>query len=172
MRKLKIFYLSLILMSLISCATQPKTLFTAGDLCGLIVDEENHPVAEYVVTIANHSHMETYITNENGVFYASNLETGLFWMDGQKEGFTKLKNVEIPFYEIQKIYCWQIKSEKAVLNDVEKLVKSKQYKKALDSLEDVECSNNPENRKANRDLLNSLHEMIKKEKKESKKNEE
>lgn len=121
MRKIKNFTLLIPALFFISCASNPKTLFKKGILCGLIVDENNKPVCEYGVSVSTCNTQNLYYTNEKGIFYVPEIETGKVWIEGEKNGYEKI-NEEIVFTATQKIYCWQVSSMENALKKVEKLL--------------------------------------------------
>ena len=90
MRKITyLAYMILISFSMLfwSCASKPK--FTGkGDLCGLIVDEKNKPVSDFVVYCTacepNLQIVKPVITNESGLFVFFDVPAGSYHLSGSK----------------------------------------------------------------------------------------
>lgn len=166
MRKLKCLLVTCSFLFFVSCASNPKTTFAKGDFCGLVVDENNKPVKEFVLEVNNQFGGGTYVTSENGVFRVPQIETGAIWIKGKKKKYTVLED-EIEFLANQNIFCWQVKSLPGVLDEVKVCVKTEQYNKALNNLESVYFGDDKEIEKE----INFLKKKIKGKIKEVKKNE-
>lgn len=166
MRELKQFMLTLLCVSFVSCASNPKTVFQTGDFCGLIVDENNRPIKEFILEVNNQFKGGTYVTNNNGIFVVPSMETGKIFIKGKKKGYTIL-NEEVNFLADQNLFCWQIKSMSGVLDDILVYVRTEQYRKALEHLQTVAACDD-ENVKSE---INKLEKKLRKKIKEERKNE-
>jgi len=122
---------------LCSCSTIPK--FSGnGDLCGLIVDEQNKPVKDFAVYCKNKGFVNMAVfTNESGIFVFHNIPSGMYEVSGYKEGFEKLSSTEYFFSDRGKIFCCQVNGVDSILDQVEKLYLLKDYEGGIKLLDSV-----------------------------------
>jgi len=134
---LKTFCGLIFLSVFLSCASKPS-FSGKGDLCGMIIDEENRPVKEYVMHCAkNGMTVASVVTGENGMFVFENLECGNYMLSGEKKDFTSLSRQQFLFNERSKIFCAQIKSADAALDSVNQLIAAENYDRALAVLNEI-----------------------------------
>lgn len=125
------------LVFLISCASKPKFSGTA-DLCGLVVDENNRPVSDFLIFCngsAGENH--TALTNESGIFVVKNVPCGNYQITGQKTNYKNLEKTDFAFYDRTKILCCQVFSFDAAMESVLNLMmrgETKQAEKILDAV--------------------------------------
>ena len=117
----------------ISCRTIPKFKGQA-DLCGLIVDENNAPVKDFVIYCRNDLLTNTAITDENGMFVIHDVESGDYKISGQKKNYARMENTSFLFNDRSKIICCQVESIDGVLNSLEQLMIRGEKKKAEELL--------------------------------------
>ena len=117
------------LMLFSSCRTLPK-FKGEGDLCGLIVDENNAPVKEFVVYCKNDFETNTALTDESGMFVIHGVSSDVYKISGQKKNYVKLENEEFLFTDRSKIFCCQVESIDGAFKTVEELLLRGEKKKA------------------------------------------
>lgn len=119
----------------VSCVSNEK-LNERCDLCGIVVDEKNMPIDEYVIYGKNGTYETSAITNSNGLFVLQNMPKGNCEIYGEKKGYCDLSEKYF-FYDMSKILCCQINSLSGAIDDVEKLIKQNEYKKANEIIDEV-----------------------------------
>lgn len=119
----------------VSCVSNEK-LNDRCDLCGIVVDEKNMPIDEYVIYGKNGTYETSAITNSNGLFVLKNMPKGNCEIYGEKKGYCDLSEKYF-FYDMSKILCCQINSLPGAIDDVEKLIKQNEYKKANEIIDEV-----------------------------------
>lgn len=119
----------------VSCVSNEK-LNERCDLCGIVVDEKNMPIDEYVIYGKNGTYETSAITNSNGLFVLQNMPKGNCEIYGEKKGYCDLSEKYF-FYDMSKILCCQINSLHGAIDDVEKLIKQNEYKKANEIIDEV-----------------------------------
>lgn len=114
------------------CASSPK-FSGEGDLCGLIIDENNKPVKDFVVRCCNKNLQseKPVITNESGLFVFNDVPSGNYLLWGEKLNYLRIPKTTYKFNDRSKIICLQTKSFKASLLQAEDLI-------ALDQTEEAE----------------------------------
>lgn len=139
MRKIgiEVFGCLVLMTGVISCAS--KKGFSGGsELCGVVLDEKNRGVADYVVTCSrNGIGTFTAVTGENGMFVFSNMKCGRYEVTGEKIGYGKIVGDEFNFNSRGKILCCKVNSLEGVLMAVENQIKCKNYVVAKKLLQDV-----------------------------------
>lgn len=150
-----------------SCASKPGFKGT-GDLCGLVVDEKNQPVKDFIIyckpfdkTLAV---IPSVVTNESGLFVFYDLPSGDYYLYGNKTNFLRISDVAYHFYDRTRIICLQSKSYKAALVQAEELIRLGQIKDAEIILEGISCEN-----ESREEQLLRLYQFFVKEKDEDKK---
>lgn len=118
--------------SCISCASK-KGFSGNGDLCGMIVDENNEPVQGFVITCSSTD--ETVVTNNNGIFVITNLRTGKYYISGEKIGYARISNEPFNFISRDIIFCCKVNSLDGAIESVEKQLKCQNYEAALKLLD-------------------------------------
>lgn len=130
MKNKKKFFLGFATLLLFSsCRTLPK-FKGEGDLCGLIVDENNTPVKEFVVYCKNDFETNTALTDESGMFVIHGVSSDVYKISGQKKNYVKLENEEFLFTDRSKIFCCQVESIDGAFKTVEELLLRGEKKKA------------------------------------------
>ncbi len=125
------------------CASKP-VFEGKGDLCGLIVDENNLPVKDFVVYCKSAEEKNIsaraivpVITNESGMFVFFGLPSGDYLISGEKKNYQKLQTVPYAFNDRTKILCLQINSFKAALMSVDELLHLGQKEEAGEILASI-----------------------------------
>ena len=130
----KLILLLLVLFFLVSCKTIPKFKGEA-DLCGLIVDENNAPVKDFIIYCKSDLETSTALTDENGMFSIHGATSGEYKISGIKKNFVKLENTQFLFFDRSKIFCCQVESIDGAFKTVEQLMVRGETKKAEELLD-------------------------------------
>ena len=129
-----------------SCAS--KVRFEGnGDLCGLVLDENNSPVKDFIVYCrpaelklkTSNPVVAPVITNESGLFVFYGLPSGEYILSGEKKNYLRLEHVKYRFDDRTKILCVQTKSFKAAVLSAEELLHLGQAQEAGEVLRGVCC---------------------------------
>lgn len=163
MNRLKILLITFFMVFITGCVSKPKVKGKV-DLCGLIVDENNCPVEEYVVCYKNNLISKSSITNSSGIFIIPDVAAGQLSLKGEKSGFTQLNEKKVEFYDRTKIFCYQVYSIDSVIEEVNKLIEAENYTEALEILKKVSCK-----RKSKEGYVISCYKSFLMEKKDEKK---
>ena len=125
-----------IINALIGCASRPA-FEGKGDLCGLVVDENNKPVKDFVVYCKPVNEkfysqpIRPVLTNASGLFVFYGLSSCEYLLSGSKNAYLKIEPVSYSFDDRTKIICIQTKSFKAAVLNAEELLKLGQKEEAL-----------------------------------------
>ena len=134
MKNQKVFFLGVsISLLLLSCKTLPS-FKGKGDLCGLIVDENNAPVKEFVIYCKNDLETRTALTDENGMFVIQDVSSDIYKISGQKKNYVRLEDKEFLFTDRSKIFCCQVDSIEGAFKSVEELLLRGEKKNAEELL--------------------------------------
>lgn len=120
----------------LSCKTLPKFKGDA-DLCGLIVDENNTPVKDFVIYCKTDFETNTALTDESGMFVIHGVSSDVYTISGMKKNYVKLEDEQFLFTDRSKIFCCQVESIEGAFKTVEEYILRGEKKKAeevLDSL--------------------------------------
>ena len=124
------------------CASKPRFEGKA-DLCGLILDENNAPVKDFIVrcTGAGGKPVVTkpVITNENGLFVFYGVPSGKYVLSGEKNNYLRIKQVPYDFNDRAKIICLQTKTFKGAILSAEELIRLDQTVEAGKLLGNICC---------------------------------
>ena len=120
-----------------ACKTLPKFKGEA-DLCGLIVDENNAPVKDFLIYCKNDFETDTALTDESGMFVIHGASAGDYKISGQRNNFVRLEDTQFLFTDRNKIFCCQVESIDGALKTVEKLILQGEKKKAEELLDKLE----------------------------------
>ena len=136
--------LSAIIWIIIFCSCVSKPGFEgSGDLCGLVVDENNQPVKDFVMYCKSadkkHSAPPPVITNESGLFVFYDLPSGNYCLSGSKTNYLEISDVNYSFYDRTRIICLQTKGYKAAVIRAEELLRLGQIKEAERIFENICC---------------------------------
>ena len=110
------------IIALVSSCKSLPSFKGEGDLCGLIVDENNSPVKDFVIYCKNELDTRTALTDENGMFVVHGVPSGVYKISGQKKNYVKLENAEFLFTDRNKIFCCQVASVEGAFESVEELI--------------------------------------------------
>lgn len=121
----------------IGCVSNPS--FTGkGDICGIVVDENNKPVNEFAVYCINQSkNKKSVLTNESGIFVFHDMNAGVYKISGTKTGYSILPETEYNFANRNKIFCCQIMEINSILDTAEKMILLEEYDEALNLLNSI-----------------------------------
>ena len=134
MKNQKVFLLSVTMsLFLLSCKTLPG-FKGQGDLCGLIVDENNAPVKEFVIYCKSDLETKTALTDESGMFVIHGMTSDAYKISGHKKNYVKLEDEEFLFTDRSKIFCCQVESIEGAFKTVEELLLRGEKKKAEELL--------------------------------------
>jgi len=123
----------------LACASKPD-FDGRGDLCGLIIDENNKPVKDFIVYCSSSgNYIQPVLTNESGLFVFPSLHSGEYKISGEKNNYLRIEKVVYRFNNRTNILCLQTKSFKAALLKAEELLYLGQTKAAMDVLEKISC---------------------------------
>lgn len=123
----------------LACASKPG-FDGRGDLCGLIIDENNKPVKDFIVYCSTSgNYIQPVLTNESGLFVFPSLHSGEYKISGEKNNYLRIEKVVYRFNNRTNILCLQTKSFKAALLKAEELLYLGQTKAAMDVLEKISC---------------------------------
>ena len=138
------------LMIFSACASKPKFEGNA-ELCGLIIDENNSPVKDFVVYCKSDSNpllsISPVITNDGGMFVFFNLPSGRYKISGEKTNYLKILKIPYNFNDRSKILCLQTKTFKAALSNAEELIRLGERKSAAEILDSICCEKKTEEKK-------------------------
>ena len=141
----RIFILTLFcILCITSCVSKPKFSGT-GDLCGIVIDENNKPVKDFVVyckpSVTNIKtttiNIKPVMTNESGLFVFYELPSGAYNISGEKENYLRISETSYHFSDRGKIICFQIKSFAGAIKAVDELLNLDQKKDAMEILNDI-----------------------------------
>ena len=129
-----------------ACASKPR-FKGDGDLCGLIVDENNSPVKDFIVYCEPASFnvrvskpsIPPVITNESGLFVFYGLPSGQYLLSGRKVNYLELGPVTYRYDDRTKIICLQTKSFRAAVLSAEELLQLGQTEAAGKVLGGICC---------------------------------
>lgn len=132
-----IFAFTCFIFVMLSCKSMPR-FKGEGDLCGLVVDENNEPVRDFLIYCKNEFEVTTTaLTNETGMFVIHGLTSGVYKISGKKKDYAKLAPVEFCFTDRDRIFCCQVESIDAAFKTVEEYMLRNELKnaeKVIDSL--------------------------------------
>ena len=123
----------------ISCRTLPQ-FKGKGDLCGLVVDENNEPVKDFLIYCKNEFELTTTaLTNETGMFVIHDASSGLYKISGQKKDYVKLDSTPFLYTDRDRIFCCQVTSVDGAFANVEELMLRGEKKNAEELLDKLYC---------------------------------
>ena len=124
-KKLRIMGLYILICSMFAgvlcgCASKPRFQGN-GDLCGLIIDENNLPVKDFIVYCKSAGKImqpiKPVLTNENGLFVFCDLPSGRYLLSGEKTNYLRVNKTPYKFNDRTKIFCIQTKTLKGTIKD-------------------------------------------------------
>ena len=139
-----IFLLLVCLGIFLSCKSKPA-FDGRGDLCGLVVDENNFPIKDFVI-YCKATDIKSWgakpvitpvLTNESGLFVFYGLPSGEYCLSGEKNNYLKLDSALYSFNDRTKIVCFQTKSLKAAVLNAEELLRLRQADQAAALLQGI-----------------------------------
>lgn len=125
------------IFSAVSCASTPK--FSGnGDLCGMIVDENNVPIKDFVVMcVKANGTIGRAVTNEGGIFAIQDVSAGKYFISGEKVGYARITNEPYSFNSREKIFCCKVNSSRAAIEAAENQIKCGNLKNAIKLLNEI-----------------------------------
>lgn len=124
------------------CASKPK-LAGKGELCGIVIDENNIPVKDYVISCKIDSGLWKHaMTNDEGLFFFDEMPFGYYSFKGSKECYSNLYEDGLVFNSPGKVYCFQISSIDKALELAEEVILYQDYEQALLILGNIKCEKN------------------------------
>ena len=136
-KRFYIFAFAFFVFVMMSCKSMPR-FKGEGDLCGLVVDENNEPVRDFLIYCKNEFEVTTTaLTNETGMFVIHGLTSGPYKISGKKKDYAKLAPVEFWFTDRDRIFCCQVESIDAAFKTAEEYMlrgENKNAEAVLDSL--------------------------------------
>ena len=125
-----------------ACASKPK-FKGKGDLCGLVIDENNQPVKDFVVHCSSADGqvqiINPVITNESGIFVFYDVNSGKYNLSGKKNNYLEIEKVSYSFDDRSKIICLQTKTINAAFAKAEELIRLGQPAEAGKILDGICC---------------------------------
>ena len=122
-----------------SCTTVPK-FKGRGDLCGLVVDENNEPVKDFLIYCKNDFEVNTTaLTNETGMFVVHDVPAGTYTISGKKKNFVKLESMPFLYSDRERIFCCKVESIDGAFKTVEQLIMRGEKKSAEKLLDNLYC---------------------------------
>lgn len=136
----RILFVLIMALCFNSCASQ-RNLYVNGNVSftGYVLDENNFPVSDVCIEVNEKGKINQVYTNKNGMFTFSGLKKGEKDISVFKNGFGKL-NEKILLDENINFLCFTILSADEIFNRVNLQIKRKNYEKALEELDPLECS--------------------------------
>lgn len=136
-----------IFISFTACASKPKFEGNA-ELCGLIIDENNSPVKDFIVFCKSDSNplfsISPVVTNDGGMFVFFDVPSGHYKISGEKTNYLKILKIPYSFNDRSKILCLQTKTFRAALTNAEELIKLGEKKAASEILDSICCEKKSE----------------------------
>lgn len=129
-----IILLCIFCMFVTGCLSKPK-FEGYGDLCGLVVDENNRPVSDFIVSCSVIK--RPVVTNESGLFVFYSLPSGEYTLSGKKLNYLQLKDVHYKFNDRSKILVLQTKSFSAAILSAQEDLRLGQKESAKQLLDDI-----------------------------------
>ena len=109
-----------------------------GDLCGIVIDQNNQPVKGFLVFYKkNNRVIQTALTSDSGMFVFNGVPGGKCKISGEKENFVRLNDVEYDFCDRGKLFCCQIKTADFAFDNIDELLIRGEKQKALSVLNDI-----------------------------------
>lgn len=134
----------------LGCASKPR-FKGKGDLCGLVIDENNAPVNDFVVYChsgdANVQVIQPVKTNESGLFVFYGITSGEYFLSGNKNNYLRIEKTAYRFDDRSKIICLQTKSLRAAIMSVEELLCLGQISEARKVLKNICCEEKSKEKK-------------------------
>ena len=156
-------FLFLICLQISSCASKPS-FEGKSDLCGLVIDENNAPVKDFIVS-CKPADVKTWgakpvispvLTNESGLFVFYGLSSGQYYLSGEKTNYIRLEESLYRFDDRTKIICLQTKGFKAAVLSAEELLRLNQKKEAAALLGELCCEPGSPEEKFFKDYISKL----------------
>lgn len=131
---------------LISChSTDLSDFGKEKDLQIFIIDENNNPVSDYVVSYSSSPNgfksSEIY-TNEKGFCRFENVPSGHFYIWGNKSGYKKIEGMKISFNRPTDVFFCMTESKEFIFSEVENLYKKNRFEEGLELLASISKDKN------------------------------
>lgn len=125
----------------ISCKSVPVKR-ELSNLCGLVIDENNNPIKDVVVTVRTAElGKKNAISNASGIFVINDIKLGNLKVECKKEGFSIYEDKNFKFYDRNKILCIKICSADFVLEKVLKNIETDDFENAEKNLKSIFLEN-------------------------------
>lgn len=142
--KLCLLFTGAFIFFLISCASKPH-FEGQGDLCGIIIDENNKPVKDFIVYCkasdkkVSAKNPGPVKTNESGLFVIYGVPSGDYLLSGSKNNYLSIDPVLYSFEDRTRIICLQTRSYKSAILRAEELIGMGQIKEAESLIAKINC---------------------------------
>ncbi len=142
--KVCLFLSGFFIFFLFSCATKPH-FEGQGDLCGIIIDENNKPVNDFIVYCraadqkAFSKDPAPVKTNESGLFVVYGISSGEYLLSGSKNNYLSLEPHLYSFEDPTKIICLQTRSYRSAIKRAAELIAMGQTEEAVSLIENINC---------------------------------
>lgn len=148
--KLKIlFYLMVITaaVTMSGCASKPK-LNGKGRLCGVVIDENNEPVPDFIISCRKDKGLwKCTMTGSEGLFVFEDMPLGIYSFKGTKECYLDFYEEDYVFNDRSKVFCFQLSSIDNALDKTEQMIIYGDYEQAVTLLDQIKCEKNLEAKK-------------------------
>ena len=133
---LKVFFVVVGIGFFVGCASKPK-FQGKSEMCGVVVDENNIPVADFVITCKKDGVSNVAVTNESGIFVFNDMRGGKYSICGEKPGYARLAEQTFEFISREKIICCKVNSIDGAFNAIDKQISCQKYENALELLDEI-----------------------------------
>jgi len=130
-----IFKICLIFFVLIfsSCKTVPK-FSEDTEFCGLLIDENNHPVEGVFVLMKKGGILKNTYTNNRGIFVIEDIQSGFYDFVFEKNEYEITKIKDVLFSDRKKVFCFQINSKEKIFAKIDSFFLGQQFEKGISLL--------------------------------------
>lgn len=120
-----------------SCVAS-KNIVKNGSLCGVVVDENNQPVPDFLVyCFKNGLNKQSAVTNGSGIFVFPDVEIGRYFIEGEKTNYVKFEKKEYDFYDCSSFICIQIMSLNECIEKINTFIKVNEFQKGVNLLQKI-----------------------------------
>lgn len=149
-----------LVVSLLSCATSSGVKGGYSDFSGFVVDENDMPVKDYVLTCKSGvKDFGSAVTNESGFFFFEKLPPCQLNIRGWKDEYTEINNLRIDFKANAQVYKVNVISAKGVLDIAAKSAELHKSEEALPYLKSVRLRTDSPYKKVFDSLIVNLEEI-------------
>lgn len=142
--KSKYFYFCLFLIiNLFSSCVSKQICIRKSNLCGIIVDENNKPVKNYLVVVSNGViNKKSAYTNSSGIFVIPDMSVGEYVLSGHKLNFGKIEKNNFYFDGNSTMLCCQVSTLEELLNKTDQCILNMDYEQALNFINEITVEKN------------------------------